>query len=70
MEYKAVFEPAKEGGYVCWLEEIPAIQSQGETLEEARENLIDAWSLSMEYLRERDLENASAGRIEEILELA
>ena len=70
MEYKAIFEPAKEGGYVCWLEEIPAIQSQGETLNEARENLVDAWRLSMEYLRERELENAHSGRIEEVLELA
>ena len=70
MEYKAIFEPAKEGGYVCWLEEIPAIQSQGETLNEARENLVDVWRLSMEYLRERELEKAHSGRIEEVLELA
>jgi predicted RNase H-like HicB family nuclease len=54
MEYNAVFEPAREGGFVCWLEEMPAVQSQGETMEEARANLKDAWRLSMEYLRESD----------------
>ena len=70
MEYNAVFEPAEEGGFVCWLEEMPAVQSQGETMEEARANLKDAWRLSMEYLRERSAENASSGRVEEILELA
>ena len=51
MKYTAIFEPATEGGYVCWLEEIPSVQSQGESLEEARNNLIDAWKLSMEYLQ-------------------
>ena len=70
MEYNAVFEPAGEGGFVCWLEEMPAVQSQGETMEEARANLKDAWRLSMEYLRERSAENASSGRVEEVLELA
>jgi predicted RNase H-like HicB family nuclease len=65
-----VFEPAREGGFVCWLEEMPAVQSQGETMEEARANLKDAWRLSMEYLRERSAENASSGRVEEVLELA
>jgi hypothetical protein len=36
MKLTAVFEPAEEGGFVCWLEEMPGVQSQGDTLEEAR----------------------------------
>lgn len=36
MKLTAVFEPAKEGGNTCFVEEIPAAISQGETLEEAR----------------------------------
>jgi predicted RNase H-like HicB family nuclease len=38
----AVFEPAREGGYTCFVEEIPAAVSQGETLEEAKANLREA----------------------------
>lgn len=48
----AVFEPAKEGGYTCFVEEIPAAISQGETLEEARANLRDALQLVLECRRE------------------
>jgi len=53
MTLTAVYEPAEEGGYVAWLEEMPGIQTQGETLAEAKENLRDAFKLSLEYLRER-----------------
>ena len=41
----AVFEelsPAEGGGYAAYVEEIPGANTQGETLEEARENLKDA----------------------------
>jgi len=48
----AVFEPAKEGGYTCFVEEIPAAISQGETLEEAKANLMDALQLVLESQRE------------------
>jgi predicted RNase H-like HicB family nuclease len=41
----AVFEPASEGGYTCFVEETPAAISQGETLEEAKANLLDALRL-------------------------
>jgi predicted RNase H-like HicB family nuclease len=42
MKLTAVFEPAKEGGYTCFVEEFPAAISQGETIEEAKANLADA----------------------------
>jgi predicted RNase H-like HicB family nuclease len=45
MKLTAVFEPGKEGGYTCFLEEIPAAISQGETIEEAKANLADALKL-------------------------
>jgi predicted RNase H-like HicB family nuclease len=69
MQMTAVFEPASEGGYVCWLEEMPNVQTQGETLDEARENLKDAFQLSIDYLRERSREAASAEARREILDL-
>jgi predicted RNase H-like HicB family nuclease len=54
----AVFEPAKEGGYTCFAEKVPATISQGETLVEAKANLLDAFKLVLECQRdlaEKDL---------------
>jgi predicted RNase H-like HicB family nuclease len=54
--FTAVFEKAEEGGYVAFVEELPGAISQGETLEEARENLREAVELILEVNRERVLE--------------
>ncbi len=48
----AVFEKAEEGGFVCWIEEIPEAMSQGETLSEAKANLLEAIKLVIETNRE------------------
>ena len=48
----AVFEPADEGGYVCWFEEFPEAMSQGETIQEAQANLLDALEEVLKYRRE------------------
>lgn len=68
MKLTAIFEPATEGGYVCWLQELPGVQSQGDTLEEARRNLDDAFKLSMEYLRERAELESVPGSLREAFE--
>jgi len=52
MKLNAVYEPAPEGGYTCWVEEIPAAISEGDTLEEAEANLMDALKLVLECQRE------------------
>jgi len=52
MKLTAVFEPAKEGGYTCFIEEIPAAISEGETLEEAKRNLLEALKLVLQCYRE------------------
>jgi len=52
MKLTAVFEPAKEGGYTCFVEEIPGAISQGETIEEAKTNLADALKLVLQCRRE------------------
>jgi predicted RNase H-like HicB family nuclease len=52
MKLTAVFEPSEEGGYTCFVEEIPAAISQGGTLEEAKSNLLDALRLVLECQRE------------------
>jgi predicted RNase H-like HicB family nuclease len=50
--FTAVFEEAAEGGYTAFVEELPGAISQGETLEEARENLKEAIQLVLEANRE------------------
>lgn len=50
--FTAVFEEAPEGGYTAFVEELPGAISQGETLEEARENLAEAIQLILEANRE------------------
>jgi len=55
MMLTAVFEevPQSEGGgYVAYTEELPGAITQGETLDEARENLRDAIALLLEANRE------------------
>jgi predicted RNase H-like HicB family nuclease len=66
----AVFEPAKEGGYTCFVEEIPAAISQGETLEEAKANLRGALLLVLDCQRELAEKNLSPGALRETFELA
>lgn len=66
----AVFEPAKEGGYTCFVEEVPAAISQGETLEEAKANLLDALKLVLECQREMAERNLSPDALRETIELA
>ncbi len=58
MELTAVFKKVPEG-YVGWVEELPGANTQGKTLEEARENLQEAIRLVFEAnreLTERDLQ--------------
>jgi predicted RNase H-like HicB family nuclease len=68
MKLTAVFEPAEEGGYICWLEEMPGVQSQGDSLEEARANLRDALKLAVEYLREQSRHESSPQSLRETFE--
>ncbi len=48
----AIYEEAEEGGYIGCIAELPGANTQGETLEEARENLIEAAQLILEANRE------------------
>ncbi len=49
--YTVLFEPAAGGGYVVTCPALPAVVTQGETLEEAREMAMDAIRLVLEDLR-------------------
>lgn len=52
MKLTAVFEPAKEGGYTSFIEEFPGVFSEGETVEEARANQLDALKLVVDFHRD------------------
>ena len=49
----AIIEKDPSGWYIGQLEEFPDVLSQGETIEELKENLIDAFNLIMEEHREK-----------------
>jgi antitoxin HicB len=51
-QFTIVFEPALEGGYTVYIPEIPGAISEGETVEEAREMVLDALRELTEYRRE------------------
>jgi predicted RNase H-like HicB family nuclease len=61
LKLTAVFEPAPEGGYTSHFEELPEVFSEGETVEEAKANLLDALTQVMEYHREEARKNAVPG---------
>jgi predicted RNase H-like HicB family nuclease len=50
MSFTAVFQKVPEG-YIAFVEELPGANTQGETLEEARENLKEAVELVLEANR-------------------
>ena len=50
--FTAIYEEAEEGGYIGYIAELPGANTQGETLEEARENLLEAIELILEANRE------------------
>lgn len=70
MKLTGVFEPAAEGGYTCFVEEIPAAISQGETFAEAKANLLDALKLVLECQRELANRELSPHAVRETIELA
>ena len=62
-DFTAVYQEAEEGGYIAYAEELPGAITQGETLEEARENLADAIQAVLEANREQNRLELSDGRI-------
>jgi predicted RNase H-like HicB family nuclease len=51
-EFTAIIEPAPEGGYWAICPEVPGANGQGETVEEAKSNLIDAVKLMLDDRRD------------------
>ena len=52
LKLTAIYEAAEEGGFVGYVAELPGANTQGETLEETRENLRDAVEMLIDCYRE------------------
>lgn len=52
LQLTAVYVECEEGGYAAYIEEMEGINGQGETLDEARESLLEALDLIVETRRE------------------
>ena len=48
LEYTAVFQEEKEGGFSVWVPDLPGCASQGETFEDALKNIKEAIELYLE----------------------
>jgi predicted RNase H-like HicB family nuclease len=52
MRFTAIIEKSEDGWFVGQIEELPAALSQGKTIDELKENLIEAIRLLMETNKE------------------
>jgi predicted RNase H-like HicB family nuclease len=60
IEKTAVFEPCEEGVFIAYVQELSGINTQGETLEEAKENLADAVNRVFEEMRSTNKKSRSS----------
>ena len=67
IEMTAVFEPCDEGGFIAYVQEIPGINTQGETIDEAKENLADAVNLVFAEMRATIKKDKATKRITQIM---
>ena len=56
----AIFEEADEGGFIGYVAELPGANTQGETIEEVRENLTEAIELILNSNRQEFEKNFSS----------
>jgi predicted RNase H-like HicB family nuclease len=52
MKYTLVIKNGKDGYYIGQLKELPAVFTQGQTVEEVKENIADVLEMYLEDLRE------------------
>lgn len=60
LEYNAIFQKEDEGGFSVWVPSLPGCASQGETFEEAMENIKEAISLYLEDETEQEVAEETA----------
>jgi predicted RNase H-like HicB family nuclease len=64
MLLKLVFEPSDDGGYTVYVPALPGCISEGDSLDEARQNIIEAIQLYLEPNGEEPLPKGAV--IEEV----
>lgn len=64
-EFTAIIEPSPEGGYWAICPEVPGANGQGETVEEAKNNLREAIELILEDRRQDILRGLPEDAIQE-----
>ncbi len=69
LKLTAIYEKAKEGGYVGYVVELPGANTQGETIEEVRENLKETVHLLLECYRDEAEKNLTDSATKEELVL-
>ena len=62
-DFKVILEPDESGGYVISCPSLPGCYSQGETAEEAMENIKEAIALCMEDMESQGEEVGTLGQI-------
>lgn len=65
-----IFEEAEEGGYTATIAEFPGAISEGDTIEEAREMVLDALKELMAARREIAIKESGGRRIVETFDLS
>jgi predicted RNase H-like HicB family nuclease len=67
MNFKVVLQEAEEGGYIVSCPALPGCHSQGDTVEEALENIKEAIVGCLKSLaEERTIPTGASGRIVEV----
>ena len=70
MKFTAIIEKGENGWFVGQVKEIPAALSQGKTIQEVKDNLLDALKLILEVNRElTEKEYVNKSIVKEELEL-
>jgi len=68
MKFKVIIQEAEEGGYIVSCPALPGCHSQGETIEEALENIKEAIIGCLESLAEERLKQlGEKGRVVEVV---
>ncbi|MBE8540003.1 type II toxin-antitoxin system HicB family antitoxin [Geoglobus acetivorans] len=68
MKFKVVLEEAEEGGYVVYVPSLPGCVSQGETREEALENIREAIEVYLD-IDDAEIEAETRGKKAEVVEV-
>ena len=68
MKFKVIIQEAEEGGYIVSCPALPGCHSQGETIEEALENIKEAIIGCLESLAEERMKQlGEKGRVVEVV---